>query len=48
MSEMPINPLRQRIMEDMTVRKRGAATQVSRPLAGHGNGGGSAPVPGAP
>jgi site-specific recombinase XerD len=29
MSETPINPLRQRMTEDMTVRKLGAATQRS-------------------
>jgi hypothetical protein len=29
MSEKPISPLRQRMIEDMTVRKLGAATQRS-------------------
>jgi hypothetical protein len=29
MSERPISPLRQRMVEDMTVRKFGAATQQS-------------------
>jgi hypothetical protein len=45
MSETPVSPLRQRMLEDMTVRELGPATQkacvrqgpfgVSRPLAGH-------------
>ena len=60
MSERPISPLRQRMLEDMTVRKLGEKTrrnyirhveafrQLPRPLAGHGDGGGCAPLPGAP
>src|SRR5213078_615024 len=59
MSEKPISPLRQRMIEDMSVRNFGEKTRndyirhvrtftaFSRPLAGYGNGRGPSPLPAA-
>ena len=60
MSEKPISPLRRRMIEDMTVRNFVEKTQqrlypprqdlhsLPRPLARHGHGRGSSPLPAAP